>query len=198
MGAFAAVAQGSEQEPALITLRYERPTAPRGPPTLGLRRQGRDVRQRRHLAEARGEDGGDEVRHVRRRGRDRGGRRDRPAGAAGQARGRRRRDREPAERPLGQARGHRHRLERQDDRGQQHRRRGPARARRLPLPRRRPGRRADRRPRDAHRRGDRRARLDLRRADVNDDELGGARHRGRRAHAARSSGGCRCTRSTTS
>jgi leucyl aminopeptidase len=37
MGAFAAVAQGSEQEPALITLRYKRPgaTAPQ-PPTLGF------------------------------------------------------------------------------------------------------------------------------------------------------------------
>ena len=34
MGAFAAVAQGSEQEPALITLRYEHPEA-RGP-LLGL------------------------------------------------------------------------------------------------------------------------------------------------------------------
>jgi len=37
MGAFAAVAQGSEQEPALITLKYEGPSAPSaGAPTLGL------------------------------------------------------------------------------------------------------------------------------------------------------------------
>ena len=37
MGAFAAVAQGSEQEPALITLRYEPPGGVRdGAPTLGL------------------------------------------------------------------------------------------------------------------------------------------------------------------
>ena len=85
MGAFAAVAQGSEQEPALIVLRYEGP--PAGPaasgPTARLRRQGRDVRQRRHLAEARSEDGGDEVRHVRRRRRGRGGRGDRASATAG-------------------------------------------------------------------------------------------------------------------
>ncbi|HLH15470.1 MAG TPA: M17 family peptidase N-terminal domain-containing protein, partial [Solirubrobacteraceae bacterium] len=36
MGAFAAVAQGSEQEPALITISYESPQAPAGAPTLGL------------------------------------------------------------------------------------------------------------------------------------------------------------------
>ena len=78
MGAFAAVAQGSEQEPALITLRYDGPPAPGARdgrrPDARLRRQGGDVRQRRHLAEAGGEDGRDEVRHVRRRRRDRGGR----------------------------------------------------------------------------------------------------------------------------
>ena len=94
MGAFAAVAQGSEQEPALITLRYEGPGA--SGPDARLRGQGRDVRQRRHLAEARREDGGDEVRHVRRRRRDRGGRGDRPAAAAGAAAGGRGRHREPA------------------------------------------------------------------------------------------------------
>ncbi len=42
-----------------------------------LRRQGRDVRQRRHLAEAWGEDGRDEVRHVRRSRCDLGRRGDR-------------------------------------------------------------------------------------------------------------------------
>jgi|HubBroStandDraft_2_1064218.scaffolds.fasta_scaffold03216_5 leucyl aminopeptidase len=36
MGAFAAVAQGSEQEPALITIRYDGPGAPAAAPTLGL------------------------------------------------------------------------------------------------------------------------------------------------------------------
>ena len=70
MGAFAAVAQGSEQEPALITLHYRGPGRRRAP--ARLRGQGRDVRQRRHLAQARGQDGRDEVRHVRRRGGDRG------------------------------------------------------------------------------------------------------------------------------
>ena len=102
----------------------------------GLRRQGRHLRQRRHLAEARRENGGDEVRHVRRRRGPGGGRGDREPAAAGEAARGRRRDREPAERPRGQARRHRHRGQRQDDRGQQHRRRGPAGARRLPVPRR--------------------------------------------------------------
>ena len=36
MGAFAAVAQGSDQEPALITLRYEGPATPAAGPTLGF------------------------------------------------------------------------------------------------------------------------------------------------------------------
>ena len=36
MGAFAAVAQGSEQEPALITIRYEGPGAPSTAPTVGF------------------------------------------------------------------------------------------------------------------------------------------------------------------
>ena len=134
MGAFAAVAQGSDEEPALITLRYEAAgRRARWRPDARLRRQGGDVRQRRHLAEARRENGRDEVRHVRRRrGRARRSPRSRacscrvelvavvgatenlPSGARGQA-GR-----------------HRHGVQRQDDRGQQHRRRGPARARGLP------------------------------------------------------------------
>ena len=136
MGAFAAVAQGSEQEPALITLRYE--AAGASGPVLGLRRQGGHLRQRRHLAEARGEDGRDEVRHVRRRRRDRGDRGDRAAGAAGAGSSAVVGATENLpERARGQARRHRHRRQRQDDRGQQHRRRGPAGARRLPLPRRR-------------------------------------------------------------
>ena len=145
-----------------------------------------------------GEDGGDEVRHVRRRRRGRGGRGDRAAGAAGEAARGRRRHREPAERPLGQARGHRHGRQRQDDRGQQHRRRGPAGAGRLPLPRRLAGGRADRRPGDADRRGDRRARLDLRGADAQRRRARRAASPPRASAPARSSGGCRCTRSTTS
>jgi leucyl aminopeptidase len=36
MGAFAAVAQGSDQEPALITLRYEGPATPAAGPTIGF------------------------------------------------------------------------------------------------------------------------------------------------------------------
>ncbi|MCW2983649.1 MAG: leucyl aminopeptidase [Conexibacter sp.] len=36
MGAFAAVAQGTDEEPALITLRYEPPTVAEGSPVLGL------------------------------------------------------------------------------------------------------------------------------------------------------------------
>ena len=44
------------QEPALITLRYERRRRAADAPGARLRRQGGDVRQRRHLAEARGED----------------------------------------------------------------------------------------------------------------------------------------------
>ena len=51
MGAFAAVAQGSDVEPRLIVLRY-RPTGARGPAPR-LRRQGRDLRHRRHLDQAR-------------------------------------------------------------------------------------------------------------------------------------------------
>ena len=162
MGAFAAVAQGSEQEPALITMRYEPPGRLR--PAAGLRGQGRHIRQRRHLAEARGEDGRDEVRHVRWGGGDLGDGRDRSDRPSGADRGRGGRHREPAERSLGQARGHRDGVQRQDDRGQQHRRRGPARAGRLPLPRDLAWRRAGRGPGDADRRGDHRARLDLCRA----------------------------------
>ena len=96
MGAFAGVARGSHEEPQLITLRY----APDGRrrPRARPRRQGRDVRLRRHLDQARHEDERDEVRHVRRRGRARGHRGDRPARAARPGRGRDRRDREPARR----------------------------------------------------------------------------------------------------
>ena len=81
MGAFAGVAQGSEEEPQLITLRYEGPDARR--PGARLRRQGRDVRLRRHLDQARPQDERHEVRHVGRRrgaGRHRRDRAARPAG----------------------------------------------------------------------------------------------------------------------
>ena len=152
------------QEPALITLRYE--PARREGPHARLRRQGRDVRQRRHLAEARGEDGGDEVRHVRRRRRDRGDRRDRAAAAAGQAASRS--SARPRTCPAARAvkpgdivtaaNGKTIEVNNTDAEG------------RLVLAdclchAIDAGRRADRRPGDAHRRGDRRARLDLRGAD---------------------------------
>ena len=82
MGAFASVAQGSHVEPRLIVLRYRPAGRERAAPRL--RREGGDVRHRRDLDQALGEDAGDEVRHVGRRGghrvdgRDRGAR---PAGA---------------------------------------------------------------------------------------------------------------------
>ena len=69
MGAFAAVAQGTYAEPQLITLRYD---AGDDRPLIGAGRQGGHLRQRRHLDQAGGRDARDEVRHVRRRRRDRG------------------------------------------------------------------------------------------------------------------------------
>ncbi len=169
MGAFAAVAQGTYEEPALITLRYDGRRRER--PDARLHRQGRDLRQRRHLAQARRAHGGDEVRHVGRRRRDRGDRRDRApascrsAASASSAR--------PRTCPSGRsvkpgdivtpAGGRR--------RDQQHRRRGPARARRLHRLRDRRGRRAARRPRDADRRRDRRARSTYAGLLSNDDAL---------------------------
>ena len=196
MGAFAGVAQGTYEEPQLITLRYDGPDATG--PGARLRRQGGDVRLRRHLDQARQQDERHEVRHVGRRRRARRDRRDR-APRAPRARHRRgRRDREPALGPLDEARRHPARPQRHDDRGHQHRRRGPARARRLPAPRGRAGRRAARRPRHADRRHRDDARHHLRRADGPGRRLvrGG---RGRRAGApARSCGGCRCTPSTPS
>ena len=51
MGAFAAVARGSDEEPQLITIRYEPADVARA--GARLRRQGRDVRLRRHLDQAR-------------------------------------------------------------------------------------------------------------------------------------------------
>ena len=136
MGAFAAVARGTEEEPRLITISYA-PADAVGPHP-GLRGQGGDVRLRRHLDQARGEDARDEVRHVRRRRRAGGRRRDRRARPA-RARDRRgRRDREPARRAGDEAGRHRARQVRRVDRDQQHRRRGPARAGGLPHARDRP------------------------------------------------------------
>ena len=80
MGAFAAVARGSARGAAADHAAL-RPAGRRRP---GARpgRQGGDVRLGRDLAQARGEDERDEVRHVGRRGGARGHRRDRPARAA--------------------------------------------------------------------------------------------------------------------
>ena len=160
MGAFAAVAQGSEQDPALIVLRYEGGDA-KGP-LLGFVGKavtfdsgGISLKPGPKMAEMKFDmSGGAAVVEA--------------VAAIARlrlpvklARGRRH-DREPAGRARGQARRHRHGEKREDDRDQQHRCRGPARAGRLPLPRRLFGGRADRRPGDADRRGDHRARLDLR------------------------------------
>ena len=94
MGAFAAVAQGSDQEPALITLRYEGAGA--SGPVLGFVGKAVTFDSGGISLKPGGENGRDEVRHVRRRRGDRGRGGDRAPAAAGQAGGRRRRDREPA------------------------------------------------------------------------------------------------------
>ena len=68
MGGLLAVNKGSAEEPRFIVLEY----APRkAKKHVGARRQGHHLRLRRHLHQAGREDGGDEVRHVRRRGGDR-------------------------------------------------------------------------------------------------------------------------------
>jgi hypothetical protein len=76
MGAFAAVASGSAR-PQLIVMRYEPPEARRR--DARPRRQGDHLRLGRHLAQDRATDAGNEGRHVRWRGRDRGDGRDRRA-----------------------------------------------------------------------------------------------------------------------
>ena len=79
MGAFAAVAQGSYEEPRLIVLRYDG-AARSGCAAARPGRQGGDLRHRRDLDQARGQDARDEVRHVGRR-RGRRGRRARSPGS---------------------------------------------------------------------------------------------------------------------
>ena len=74
MGAFAAVAQGSAQSARLIRLDYDGTVAgERATDRAG--REGGDLRLRRDLAQAGRDHVRDEVRHVRRRGGDRGDRR---------------------------------------------------------------------------------------------------------------------------
>ena len=106
MGALLAVARASHQPPKLIVLHYKGNAEEQE--AAGAGRQGHHLRHRRHLAQAGGRDGRDEVRHVGRRlgaRRDPGARRDARAGERG------RRDpglREHARRPRHQARRHRH------------------------------------------------------------------------------------------
>ena len=71
MGAFWSVSQGSPEPPALIVLRYE-PEGVNGRPGAWPGGQGNYVRYRRHLDQARGQHGKNEVRHGRRSG-DAGG-----------------------------------------------------------------------------------------------------------------------------
>ena len=78
-GRCSSVAQGSAEPPKLIVLRYtpkRRAAIGRGARPGG---QGRHLRYRRDLDQARLRDGGDEARHGRRRGRGRGRRPDRAA-----------------------------------------------------------------------------------------------------------------------
>ena len=94
MGAFAGVAQGSDEEPQLITLRYERPDA--AGPVLGFVGKAVTFDSGGISIKPGIEDERDEVRHVGRRRRARGHRRDRAARPAGPADRGDRRDREPA------------------------------------------------------------------------------------------------------
>ncbi len=196
MGAFASVAQGTHVEPRLIVLRYRPVRRERAAP--GVRRQGRDLRHRRDLDQALGEDAGDEVRHVGRRRGHRVDGRDRRARRAGHRHRRGAVHGEHAERPRGEARRHRDRDERHDHRGEQHRRRGAADPRRRALLRRRAGRRADRGPRHAHGRDPGGARPHLLRALLERRRRGAARSEAPATRAARSAGACRSTPSTTS
>ena len=80
MGSFLSVTSGTDEPAKLIVMRYDGGRARPGARRAG--RQGRHVRQRRHLAEAAAGHGRDEVRHDRRRQRlrrDQGRGRDRPA-----------------------------------------------------------------------------------------------------------------------
>jgi hypothetical protein len=87
MGAFWGVAQGSDEPPALIVLRYEPAGAPEKPPRPG--RQRNHLRHRRHLHQARRRHGENEVRHGRRRHHDRRHARHRPAQAESESHGHR-------------------------------------------------------------------------------------------------------------
>ncbi len=161
MGAFSAVAQGSAQEPALITMRYEPSSA--GPGAV-LSFVGKAVTF---------DSGGISLKPAAKMSEMKfdmsGGAAAIEATAAIAALGLPLRlltvvgaTENLPERLGGQAGRHRHSRQRQDDRDQQHGRRGPPRARRLPLSRRRRGGDAHRRSRDSDRGRDRGARQHLR------------------------------------
>jgi leucyl aminopeptidase len=165
MGAFAAVAQGTDEEPALITMRYEPPSA--SGPLLGFVGKavtfdsgGISLKPGAKMAEMKFDmSGGAAV----------------IAAVAAIAR-------------IGlpvrivAVVGHRHGLQRQDRGGEQHGRRGPPGAGGLPVPRDLAWRRAGRGSGDLDRRGHHRAWLDLCGADRKRRWLGGAREPGGRAH----------------
>ena len=100
MGSFLSVAKGSAQPPRLIVMKYKG-AAKGAPDRAGW--QGHHVRFRRHFAQARRRDGRNEVRHVRRRQRDRDDARAGRAEAEDQRRRRRCCMREHAIRWRGQA-----------------------------------------------------------------------------------------------
>ena len=197
MGAFAAVAQGSHAEPRLIVLRY-RPAGASGPhlgfvgKAVTFDTGGISIKPSAKMQEMKFDmSGGAAVIES--------------MGAIAELglpvddHRRRAVDREHAERPRGEAGRHRHRDERQDDRDEQHRRRGPAD----------PGRRALLRassrapsgsstwPRSPARSSSRSATPT--RACSRTTTTGAREVDGRRATPpARSAGGCRSTRSTSS
>ena len=150
MGAFWSVAQGSDEEPRLIVMRYE----PAGAPGEARARpggEGNHLRHRRHLHQARRRHGEDEVRHGRRRRHDRSHARHRPAQAQRSRHRHRLRQREHALGQGAEARRRTDRHVRQVDRDHQHRRRRPARPRRRFALRPRAGRHPPHRRRHPHR-----------------------------------------------
>ncbi len=162
MGGLVAVSRGGGEPARLIVLRYSGGGCR---PDPGPGRQGRHLRHRRDLAQARSRDARDEVRHVR-GGRGAGvGRGDRRARTRARCRRRRALDREHALRHGDQARRRDHPVQRRHRRGQQHRRRGPTDPRRRARLRGRARGRADRRSRHPDRRRRDRPRLYLRGGD---------------------------------
>ena len=67
MGALLSVAQGSVEPPRVIVVTYTPANAKPGAPVIGSGREGRHLRHRRHLHQARRRHGKNEVRHGRRR-----------------------------------------------------------------------------------------------------------------------------------